>query len=98
MTEHVWRYSGTEEPESFFILPVLEDEIAPRCDITLRRHSTLDRAGKKVLQEALATYRSYDPLSFVMLLSFAKDGWPNEPAAQMCSNADQYLIRNLRTK
>lgn len=74
LTEHVCRYNGHSSPEVTYMIPESEDAIFGRRDTVPRRQCSLNSAGTELLHTVSDTYRSYNPLSYVLMLSFEEDG------------------------
>lgn len=57
------------------IIPGAEDGLFGRQDIVIRRRGELKANGANHFDKILVTHRSYDPLSYFLLLPHGTDGW-----------------------
>ncbi len=76
--EHVRRYNGPSCSEVAALIPGNEDGAVGKRDIVVRRRGVLNENGSKALHTVSVSHRSYDSLSYVMLLPNGADGWHTE--------------------
>ncbi len=76
--EHVRRYNGPSCSEVAALIPGNEDGTIGNRDIVVRRRGVLNANGNEKLHTVSVSHRSYDPLSYVLLLPDGADGWHPE--------------------
>jgi len=77
-SEHARRYNGPSASEVAALIPGSEDGEVGRRDIVLRRRGQVNSNGNEVLDSVNIGHRSYDPLSYVLINPYGRDGWHME--------------------
>ena len=85
--EHLRRYNAPESSEVAALIPGDQGDRATRRDIVLRRRAERNPNVNKVLDKTSITHRSYDPLSYPLLLPWGSDEWFIERRRRAEANA-----------